>query len=314
MTGSFQPDLRQIDAFLEMLAAERNAAQHTLKAYRTDLADFAAFLARRRIVAHAAAAADIAAYLKFLIQRGASPRTQARRLSALRQFYRFLVLERRRDDDPTKTIDGPRLGRSLPKVLTEGEVAALLQAARQIEGADGTRLVALIELLYSAGLRVSELVSLRLGAIARDGKTLLIRGKGSKERLAPLGAPARDAIAAWLEIRKSLVPKDRPSPFLFASRGAAGHITAARVAQLLKDLAVRAGIDPRRLSPHVLRHAFATHLVDHGADLRAVQQMLGHADIATTQIYTHVAGERLKRVVSEHHPLRGRGPGRSRGG
>jgi integrase/recombinase XerD len=305
-------ELRAIESFLEMLAAERNAAALTLKAYRADLVDFAAFLARRRIVAHEAATVDVAAYLKFLTQRGASPRTQARRLSALRQFHRFLVLEKRRLDDPTQTIDGPRLGRALPKVLGEGEVGALLQAARALEGHDGVRLVALIELLYSAGLRVSELVSLRLGAIARDRKTLLIRGKGGKERLAPLGVPARDAIAAWLETRKSLAPKDQPSPFVFASRGAAGHITAARVAQLLKDVAARAGIDPRRVSPHVLRHAFATHLVDHGADLRAVQQMLGHADIATTQIYTHVAGERLKRVVSEHHPLTSGRPGRPR--
>jgi integrase/recombinase XerD len=298
-----EPDLCHIEPFLEMLAAERNAAAHTLKAYRADLVGFAGFVAKRGLAPHAAASADIAAYLKWLTQRGASPRTQARRLSALRQFHRFLVLEGKRADDPTQIIDGPRVGRPLPKVLSENEVQALMGAARTIEGADGVRLVALVELLYSAGLRISELVSLRLGAIARDGKTLLVHGKGGKERLAPLGEPARAALAAWLESRKALLQGGRHSPFLFPSRAAAGHITAARVAQLLKDLAARAGIDPRRLSPHVLRHAFATHMVDHGADLRAVQQMLGHADIATTQIYTHVAGERLRRVVSEHHPL-----------
>ncbi len=219
----------------------------------------------------------------------------------MKQFHRFLLDERIRADDPTATIAAPRIGRALPKVLSEDEVAKLIAAARAGDGDDGARLVALLEIFYAAGLRVSELAGLRLGAIARDGRTLLVRGKGDKERMAPLSAPAREALTAWLARRQARLGK-RVSPYVFPGGGATGHVTSARIAQLLKDLAVRAGIDPTRLSPHVLRHAFATHLVDHGADLRAVQQMLGHADIATTQIYTHVAGDRLTRAVA-HHPL-----------
>jgi integrase/recombinase XerD len=297
-------DTRQIDAFLEMLAAERNASPNTRKAYAKDLLAFAAFLARSHVAADAATGADVGAFLKRQADAGLSPRTQARRLSALRQFHRFLLAEGTRADDPTARVDAPRLGRPLPKVLAEAEVMALLAAARAREGNEGLRLVALVEVLYAAGLRVSELAGLPLGAVQRDGRTLLIRGKGGKERLAPLSEPARAALAAWLAARKVLLG-ERPSPFVFPSRGATRHLTPARIAQMLKELAVAAGINPRRLSPHVLRHAFASHLIDHGADLRAVQQMLGHADIATTQIYTHVASERLKRVV-QAHPLAGK--------
>jgi integrase/recombinase XerD len=291
----------RVDAFLEMLAAERNASPHTLKAYQKDLLAFAGFLARKHVVVDAASGVDVSAFLKRQADAGMSPRTQARRLSALRQFHRFLVAEGARSDDPTAKVDAPRLGRPLPKLLSEAEVTALLAAARRREGADGLRLVALVEVLYAAGLRVSELAGLPLGAVQRDGRTLLVRGKGNKERLAPLSEPARAALAAWLAARKAVLGEQR-SPFVFPSRGAAKHLTPTRIAQMLKDLAVAAGINPRRLSPHVLRHAFASHLIDHGADLRAVQQMLGHADIATTQIYTHVASERLKRVV-QAHPL-----------
>ncbi len=292
----------RIDAFLEMLAAERNASPHTLKAYEKDLLAFGAFLARKQVAVDAAAGADVSAFLKRQSDAGMSPRTQARRLSTLRQFHRFLVAEGARNDDPTAKVDAPRLGRPLPKLLSEDEVSALLAAARQRQGAEGLRLVALVEILYAAGLRVSELAGLPLGAVQRDGRTLLVRGKGGKERLAPLSAPAHAALAAWLAARKAMLG-ERASPFVFPSRGASRHLTPARIAQMLKDLAVAAGINPRRLSPHVLRHAFASHLIDHGADLRAVQQMLGHADIATTQIYTHVASARLKRVVDKHHPL-----------
>jgi integrase/recombinase XerD len=295
------PDRRRIDAFLEMLAAERNASLHTLKAYEKDLDAFAAFLAHRQIAVDAAAGADVSAFLKRQSDAGLSPRTQARRLSTLRQFHRFLLAEGARSDDPTAKVDAPRLGRPLPKLLSEEEVAALIAAARNRPGEDGVRLVALVEILYAAGLRVSELAGLPLGAVQRDGRTLLVRGKGGKERLAPLSEPARAALAAWLAARKAMLG-ERASPFVFPSRGASRHLTPARIAQMLKDLAVAAGINPRRLSPHVLRHAFASHLIDHGADLRAVQQMLGHADIATTQVYTHVTGDHLAAMHSRHHP------------
>lgn len=292
----------QVERFLEMLAAERNAAANTRLAYEKDLADFATFLGGTDVAR--ASSAQVRAYLARLRAAGMSPRTAARRLASLRQFHRFLVAEGVRADDPMSTIDGPKIGRPLPKILDRADVEALIAAARARTGADGKRLVALLEVLYAAGLRVSELVSLPLTALARDGRFLIVRGKGSKERLAPLSEPARDALQAYRAVRQAFLPKGaKESRFMFPSRGAAGHLTAARVAQLLKGLARQAGIDPRRLSPHVLRHAFATHLIDGGADLRVVQQMLGHADIATTQIYTHVAGERMRKLVHERHPL-----------
>lgn len=302
------PDSPQLDAFLEMLAAERNASLNTQIAYRRDLGDFAAFLVRRRRRLHEAEAADVRAYLARMERAGLTARTSARRLSALRQFHRFLVAENIRSDDPMSAIDSPRLGRSLPKILGEKEVGALIAAAKSKPGPEGARLVAFLEVLYAAGLRVSELVGLPLAAISRDGRFLTVRGKGDKERLVPVGEPAQDAIAAYKAVRGEFLAEGRTSKFLFPSRAASGHLTTARVAQLMKELAAKAGIDPRRLSPHVLRHAFATHMIDHGADLRSVQQMLGHADIATTQIYTHVARERLQRLVGEHHPLARRKP------
>jgi integrase/recombinase XerD len=294
----------QVERFLEMLAAERNAAANTRLAYSKDLADFAAFLGKDGSDIARASSAQVRAYLARLRAAGMSPRTAARRLASLRQFHRFLVAEGVRADDPMSTIDGPKIGRPLPKILDRADVEALIAAARAQTGADGKRLVALLEILYAAGLRVSELVSLPLAALGRDGRFLIVRGKGSKERLAPLSEPAREAIQAYRAVRPAFLPKGaKESRFMFPSRGVAGHLTTARVAQLLKALAIEAGIDPRRLSPHVLRHAFATHLIDGGADLRAVQQMLGHADIATTQIYTHVAGERMRKLVHERHPL-----------
>ena len=294
---------RHIEAFLEMLVAERGAARNTLAAYAVDLADFAAHAAARGAAASGADAALLQDYMAGLHRAGLSARTAARRLSALRQFHRFLVLEGVRRDDPTSGLDAPRLGRPLPKVLAEDEAAALVAAARERPGAEGKRLLAMVELLYGAGLRVSELVSLPLAAAQRDPRFLIVRGKGDKERLVPLGAPARDALAAYLEVRAQFVAPRKASPYLFPSRGREAHLTRRRCAQLLKALALEAGLDPARLSPHVLRHAFASHLIDHGADLRSVQEMLGHADIATTQIYTHVQGERLQRLVAEHHPL-----------
>jgi integrase/recombinase XerD len=297
---------RHLESFIEMLRAERNAARNTVEAYTRDLADLAGFLARRRAELATADAAALRAYLAALDRAGMAPRTAARRLSAIRQFYRFLVGEGLRQDDPVATIDAPRQGRPLPKLLSEVEVGRLLEAAHAMEGADGLRLATLLELLYATGLRVSELVALPVAALMRDQRVLIVRGKGGKERMIPLHESARAAINAWLvargvELKKR--SKDATSPWLFPSHGDSGHLTRQRLGQLLKDLAMTAGIERRKVSPHVLRHAFATHLLDHGADLRSVQKMLGHADIATTQIYTHVADERLKTLVRDHHPL-----------
>jgi len=296
---------RRLDSFIEMLRAERNAAQNTVEAYRRDLADFAAFLARRGTALPDADAAAIRAYLAKLDRAGMAPRTAARRLSAIRQFYRFLVGEGLRRDDPVAMIDSPRLGRPLPKLVDEAEIGRLLDAARALPDAEGVRMTALLELLYATGLRVSELVALPAAAVMRDRRVLVVRGKGGKERMIPLHASACAAINAWLAARDAdLRRKKTTSPWLFPSHADSGHLTRQRMGQLLKDLA------RRKVSPHVLRHAFATHLLDHGADLRSVQKMLGHADIATTQIYTHVAGERLKSLVRDHHPMAKR-PARS---
>ena len=297
------PVSRRLEVFLEMLAAERGAARLTLTAYRNDLLDLAGFLAARGQALEAADAASLHAYFTAASTRRLAPRTLARRLSAMRQFYRFLLGEGARPDDPTAGLDSPHLGRPLPKVLSEAEIERLIGAAAAWPGEEGVRLRCLLELLYGTGLRVSELVGLPLAAAQRDPRLMLVRGKGGKERLVPLSQPARQALEAWLECRKQLVPQGRPSRWLFPSRGAEGHLTRQRCGQLLKELALAAGLDPARLSPHVLRHAFASHLLDHGADLRSVQQMLGHADIATTQIYTHVQGERLRRLVESAHPL-----------
>ena len=293
---------REVETFLEMLEAERGAAKNTLEAYGRDLDDLQAFLARRKQKPAAADAIALRAYLKALDYVGMTPRTVARRLSVIRQFFRFLLAERMRDDDPASTLDSPKLGRPLPKVLTRVEVDRLIEAA-QAKGGDGGRMETLLEILYGSGLRVSELVGLPLGAAERDPTMLLVRGKGSKERQVPLSDPARAAIAKWLRSRAASLAEGEKSRHLFPSRGRAGHLTRQRFAQLLKEAALAAGIDPVRVSPHVLRHAFASHLLEAGADLRSVQLMLGHADIATTQIYTHVVPEKLRALVEDHHPL-----------
>jgi integrase/recombinase XerD len=294
---------RRLEAFLEMLAAERGAARLTLAAYRNDLADLAGFLAARGTALENADAASVHDYLAAVTTRRLAPRTLARRLSAMRQFFRFLVSDGGRGDDPTAGLDTPRLGRPLPKILSEAQVTRLIEAAAAWPGGEGTRLRCLLELLYATGLRVSELVGLPLAAAQRDPQFLLVRGKGGKERVVPLSGPARQALAAYLECRARYLPHGQPARWLFPSRGAEGHLTRQRCGQLLKELALAAGLDPELLSPHVLRHAFASHLLDHGADLRSVQQMLGHADIATTQIYTHVESARLRRLVETAHPL-----------
>jgi integrase/recombinase XerD len=292
------------DAFLEMMAAERASARNTLTAYGRDLEDAQGFLAARGSGLAEAAAEDVEAYFTDLGRRGLAPATAARRRSALRQFYRFVLEEGWRQDDPSRRVDAPRKGRPLPKVLRPEEVTALIAAAAARDGAQGLRLACLVEILYAAGLRVSELTSLTLSAVARDPAYLIVKGKGGKERLAPLNMSAREAIKAYLEVRPSFLPAgDKANPWLFPSRGAARRLTPRRFAQLLDEAAQAAGVDPEKVSPHVLRHAFATHLLEGGADLRVVQTLLGHADIATTQIYTHVAGERLQEVVQTKHPL-----------
>ena len=293
----------RLEAFLEMLAAERGAARLTLAAYRNDLIDLSSFLAQRGLALDAADAEALHDYLAAAGTRRLAPRTLARRLSAIRQFFRFLLTDSVRADDPTSGIDTPRLGRPLPKMLSEGEVSRLIDTAQRWPDEEGVRLRCVLELLYATGLRISELVTLPLAAAQRDPRFMLVRGKGGKERVVPLSPPSRDALAAYLICRKAFLPHGQASRFLFPSRGREGHLTRQRCGQLLKELALGAGLDPARLSPHVLRHAFASHLLDHGADLRSVQQMLGHADIATTQIYTHVQGERLRRLVETAHPL-----------
>jgi integrase/recombinase XerD len=293
----------RLEAFLEMLAAERGSARLTLAAYQNDLIDLCGYLGGRGVALEDADAAALHDYLAAAATRRLAPRTLARRISAMRQFFRFLLTEGMRSDDPTGGLDTPRLGRPLPKLLSEAEVARLIAAAETWPAEEGARLRCLLELLYATGLRVSELVTLPLAAAQRDPRFMLVRGKGGKERLVPLSAPARQTLLAYLAIRKNFLPEGAASRFLFPSRGGQGHLTRQRCGQLLKELALAADLDPARLSPHVLRHAFATHLLDHGADLRSVQQMLGHADIATTQIYTHVQGDRLRRLVEAAHPL-----------
>jgi integrase/recombinase XerD len=296
----------QVESFLEMMAAERGASLNTQHAYRRDLKHFAA-TSKLDIVR--ASGADLRRYIERLRDGGFDPATAARRLSALRQFFRFLLGEGVRADDPTAAIDAPKRGRRLPKTLSEAQITALLAAAAKRDGLDGLRATALLQALYAAGLRVSELLSLPVAAAAARGGVLIVRGKGNKERMVPLSPPALAALKKWLAARNRM---SASSPWLFPSPDPRKHLTRQRFTQILKQLAIDAGLDPTRVSPHVVRHAFASHLLAHGADLRAVQEMLGHADVATTQIYTHVLEERLAAAVRDHHPLARRGAPRSR--
>ncbi|MFK0299129.1 site-specific tyrosine recombinase XerD [Brevundimonas sp. NPDC090276] len=293
----------QVEAFLEMMAVERDASPHTLSAYGRDLADAEVWLGDAGGLMGASQEA-VEAWFADLSRRGLSAATAARRRSSVRQFYRFALGEGWRTDDPSRRIDAPKQGRSLPKTLSRDEIEALLTAAGAADSAAGLRLVALVEMAYASGLRVSELLALKVEAVRRDPAYLIVRGKGGKERLAPLNAAARQAIKAWLDARDAARKPNTPdSAWLFPSHGRTGHLTPRRFAQLLDQAALAANIDPARVSPHVLRHAFATHLLEGGADLRVVQTLLGHADISTTQIYTHVATDRLAQVVHSRHPL-----------
>ena len=297
------PATRHWEVFHEMLTAERNASANTVDAYRRDLKDAADAMRAKGDLADASVD-TLRGYLESLSRQKLAPATAARRLSALRQYFKFMVNEGLRKDDPTAALDAPKRGRPLPRILSESEVAAMIDGVAQEDKAAALRLAALMELIYASGLRVSEVVGLPLAAAKRDQPFLVVRGKGLKERLVPLNDAAKRALAAYLEVRAQFLPRSiKASPWLFPSSGDSGHLTRQRLGQLLKDAAVKAGIDPARVSPHVLRHAFATHLLDRGADLRALQKMLGHADIATTQIYTHVATGRLAALVSEAHPL-----------
>jgi len=309
MPGGKRADAALIELFLDMLAAERGAGANTLAAYGRDLADLSEHLTERGIAT--ATTDDLRGYLGALAKRGFKSSSVARRLSALRQLYRFLYAEGKRSDDPAAVLEGPKRGRALPKVLTIEEVDRLLaearRAAEDVSALPAARLRAarlncLIEVVYATGLRVSELVALPASAARRDQRMLVVRGKGGKERLVPLNQAARRAMADYLALTEKL-PSAAPSKWLFASFGEQGHLTRQHFARELKALGQACGIAPARLSPHVLRHAFASHLLHNGADLRVVQTLLGHADISTTQIYTHVLEERLKALVRDLHPL-----------
>lgn len=299
-------DQTRITAFLEMMSAEKGAAINTLDAYARDLSDASDFLSGGLAQA---GQADLSRWLQALAAEGLAASSQARKLSTLRQFFRFLFEDGDRRDDPTRRLEGPKTVRPVPDVLSRDEMTRLLEAC----GSD-VRMTCLVELLYGAGLRVSELVSLTLGTLPRrrsgrwETRDIIIRGKGGKDRLCPLGPPALLALSHWLEVRAGSLPekdprRDRRDAYVFPSRGKTGHLTRRRLGQLLDGLAARAGLAPAKVHPHALRHAYATHLLQGGADLRSVQSLLGHADIATTQIYTHVLTEELAALLETAHPL-----------
>jgi integrase/recombinase XerD len=309
-------DTKLIDLFLDMLAAEQGAGDNTLDAYRRDLTDFSAFLAAKGQSIVGAETQSLRDYLGDLDNRGFKSSSVARRLSAMRHLFRFLLNERIRHDDPAAILSGPKRGRGLPKVLSISDVDRLLVRAKALadeseaspqERLRTIRLYCLLEVLYATGLRVSELVALPLSAARSDARMIVVRGKGNKERLVPLNEASRRAMADYLAAMEALKTSKKKnaaaSKWLFPSFGESGHLTRQHFARDLKELAASAGLAPRLVSPHVLRHAFASHLLHNGADLRIVQTLLGHTDISTTQIYTHVVEERLKSLVRDLHPL-----------
>ena len=303
-------DLNWIDSFLETIHAERNASQNTLQAYRRDLLAYVDFLQSKHLTLKRATRNDIEDYIVSLDAQGLAQATRARRLSAIKQVYRYGFEERIITDDPSMQIKGPKTKRKLPNNLSEEDVNRMLDAAMHTgrNPFDRRRTTALMQILYATGMRVSELVSLPVASVRGDPEMLLIKGKGGKERLVPLSAPAKMAIAAYLVDWDKTQELARlkgigPSKFLFPSHGKLGHLTRVRFYTLIKEICVTAGLDPTNVSPHTLRHAFATHLLANGADLRVIQMLLGHADVATTEIYTHVLDEKLKSLVFDHHPL-----------
>lgn len=313
-----KPDLNPlVDAFLDMLTSERGAAMNTRQAYWRDLADVSAYLRKNGTDIDKATTDELKAYLKDLSQKTHTKgvndgkiavRTLARRLSAMRQFYRYMISENARSDDPTSTIESPKQTRTLPKTLSEAEVDQLIETAGAKKSAEGYRLVCLLEMLYATGLRVSELVGLPMSALGDGNQFIMIAGKAGRERMVPMSDKAREALTNYMQVRKDHIGDDEhkslQEKFVFPSRtSGSGHLTRQRFAQLLKDLARAADVEEARVSPHILRHAFATHLLSNGADLRAVQKMLGHADIATTQIYTHIMNDKLEETVKDKHPL-----------
>jgi integrase/recombinase XerD len=300
-------DTRRIETFLDTLRAERGAADNTIEAYRRDLEDASSFLRANRSSLVDAGERDLSAFVRDLHERGMSAATVSRRLSALRRFFRFQLGDNERQDNPTSRLDGPTFRRDPPDVLSREEMSRLIEAAQGTEASD-LRTICLVELLYGAGLRASECCDLPLSALPAPGASVLIvRGKGDKERITPLGKPALMALKNYMAVREEFLPKSAVRTaamrYVFPSRGAGGRITRRRLGQILEDLAVKAGIAAERVSPHALRHAFATHLLSGGADLRAVQLLLGHADISTTQIYTHVVTDELRDLLEAAHPL-----------
>ncbi len=295
-----------------MLGAARGAARNTLDAYRRDLLDLAVFLKRRGRALGEMQEGDLTAYLASLEAAGMARTTAQRRLSAIKQFSKFVLSENIRRDDPTSKLDAPKRARPLPKSIAEDEMGRLLVSVRGDDSVKGVRFRAMLELACGSGLRVSELVGLPLAAAPRVGRMLFVTGKGGKDRMVPMSEEARAALDAWLGVREATLKLDvrgrpLPSRFLFPSPARQGHRTRQQFALDLKEAALNAGLDPTRLSPHTLRHGFATQLLNHGADLRSLQTMLGHADIATTQIYTHVVEDRLRDTVEKAHPLARRG-------
>ena len=300
-------DDRRIDAFLETLFGGGSGSAHTRDAYRRDLEDASRFLRHTRCGGLCAAASDdLGGWMHDLKDRGLAPATIARKLAALRSFYKFELGAGMREDNPTDRLDGPKITRAPPDVLNREEVARLIEAASG-DSPTHKRDLCLIEIIYGAGLRASEACELRVNKLPRGrNAALMIRGKGGKDRLAPLGGPARLALADWMEVREEFLPRGAnrktAEGYVFPSRGKTGHITRRRLAQILEDVAVKAGISPKRVTPHAFRHAFATHLLERGADLRSLQLMLGHVDISTTEIYTHLSRMRLARIHAQHHP------------
>jgi integrase/recombinase XerD len=305
-----------IGQFLEMLSAERGASANTIDAYSRDLTNFAAFVNKRGRELESSTIDDITNFITAMVEEGLAASSRARRLSALKQFFRFLVAEGIRPDDPASLVGGPKREAALPKTLTVDEVDKLLFAARHKveearhgQRAKALRLYCLLEILYATGMRVSELVALPRSALVGDERTLIIKGKGGRQRVVPLNPAAQEALSLYRRERDAAIAGengedvDASSPWLFPSWGQQGHLTRQRLAQELKLLARQANIDPARVSPHVLRHAFASHMLERGADLRAVQKLLGHADISTTQVYTHMREGHLRQMVHEHHPL-----------